>query len=63
MSLSAVLVDIVVEGDVVLHSRRKWTMRLVTVQKVEKIDHVCVLIEQFENYFLSVFMLKKTLPM
>lgn len=47
MSLSAVRVDIVVEGDVVLHSRQKWTMRLVAVQKVGKIDHVCVLIEQF----------------
>lgn len=53
MSLSAALVDIVVE-DVVLHSRRKWTMRLVTVQKVGKIDHICVLIEQFGNYFLSL---------
>lgn len=38
MSLSAVLVDIVAEGNVVLHNRRKWTMRLVAVQKVGKID-------------------------
>lgn len=54
MSLSAVLVDIAVEGGVVLHSRRKWTVRSVAVQKVGKIHHVCVLIEQFENYFWSV---------